>query len=86
MTLKTYDVTLRGPSGERLVRVAAEIDVQAGDAAASLMAEDEAIVGIARVDGDPGAVQAGPPLSQAAEFAGETQGAAASDAGRPPFA
>lgn len=86
MSVRTYDVRLGGESGERTVRVAAEIGVQAGDAAVSLMQPGERILSISEVkDADPSVVEAGPPLSQAAEFADVTEGAAASDAGRPPF-
>nr|WP_314435047.1 hypothetical protein [uncultured Brevundimonas sp.] len=86
MSVRIYDVRLGGDGGERTVRVAAEIDVQAGDAAASLMKPDEAILSIAEVrDADRPRVEAGPPLSQAAEFSDVTEGEAASDAGRSPF-
>ena len=77
MSLKTYSVTLEAAGGAtRTVRVASPTDVQAGDAARPLMAQDESILEIVETDADA-PVDAGPPLSQAAELAPVTPGLAA---------
>jgi hypothetical protein len=82
MTMKTYRVTLGVPGGEsREVTVVSPTDVQAGDAARPLMAEGEAILSIGKgVTAGPDPVDAGPPVSQAAELAPVTPGAAAAPA------
>ena len=78
MSIRTYRVTVRSAGGvSREIRVASPTDVQAGDAARPLMSEDEAILGIEETIEDIGSVEAGPPLSQAAELAPVTPGAAA---------
>jgi hypothetical protein len=81
--MKTYSIVLTGGGGEREVRVSSPTDVQAADAAAPLMREGESISSIKAVLDDPASpVDAGPPLSQAAEFAPVTPGAAAAPAPR----
>ena len=81
MTMRFYEVALEGEGGRRTVRVPSPTDVQAGDAAASLMKPGESIVSITEVE-DDGTQQADglPPKSQAAEFAPVTPGAAAAPA------
>ena len=77
MSLKTYAVTLGSPGGEtRAVRVTSPTDVQAGDAARPLMSQGESILEIRQTDAEA-PVDAGPPLSQAAELAPVTPGFAA---------
>jgi len=77
MTMKFYKVVLRKQGQDRTVRVASPTDVQAGDAAATLMTSDEAIVSISEVP-DDGLQQADapPPKTQAEELAPVTPGAA----------
>ena len=78
MSIRTYRVTVRSAEGvSREIRVASPTDVQAGDAARPLMSEDEAILAIEETFDDRGLVEAGPPLSQAAELAPVTPGVAA---------
>ncbi len=82
MTLKTYHVKLRAPSGvERAVTVPSPTDVQAADAARPLMGENEVILSVAQVDDEAASdaltLDAAPPKSQAAEFAPITSGLAA---------
>jgi hypothetical protein len=88
MTMRVYEVTL-GRGGEiRTVRVPSETDVQATDAAMPLALPGESVLGVKAV-GDyttQDDLNAGPAKSQAAELAEVTPGAAASDAGTPPFA
>ena len=75
MSLKTYSVTLASADGAtREVKVASPTDVQAGDAARALMSENESILEIAESDDAVEAMDAGPPLSQAAELAPVTPG------------
>lgn len=77
MSIKTYAVTLGTPGGAtRDVRVTSPTDVQAGDAARQLMSEDESILEIRETDADA-PLDAGPPVSQAAELAPVTPGFAA---------
>lgn len=77
MSLKTYSVTLGSAGGAtRDVTVASPTDVQAGDAARPLMTEGESILEIRETHTDA-PVDAGPPLSQAAELAPVTPGVAA---------
>ena len=77
MSLKTYSVTLGTKGGEtRNVTVTSPTDVQAGDAARPLMSEGESILEIRETHTDA-PVDAGPPLSQAAELADVTPGFAA---------
>lgn len=77
--MKTYSIVFASPGGEtRKVKVPAPTDVQAGDAARPLMAENESIVSIEHIAGeDMDALDADPPKSQAAELAPVTPGAAA---------
>lgn len=79
MSLRLYEVALaRAGSETRTVHVMSETDVQAGDAAAPLMAEGDSILSIKEIPDDGTArVDAPPPRSQAAEFAQTTPGAAA---------
>ena len=79
MTLRLYKIAL-GEAGRetRLVHVMSETDVQAGDAAAPLMASGEAILSVEEIEDDGTVVVDGPPAkSQAAELAPVTPGAAA---------
>ena len=77
MSMKTYSVTLAtAAGGSRDVVVSSPTDVQAGDAARLLMAQDESILSMRETDADA-SVDAGPPLSQAAELAPVTPGFAA---------
>jgi len=77
MTMKTYSVTLGASGGAtRDVTVASPTDVQAGDAARPLMTQGESILEIRETHADA-TVDAGPPLSQAAELAPVTPGFAA---------
>lgn len=80
MSLRLYEVALaREGTHTRTVHVTSETDVQAGDAAAPLMGEGDAIVSIREIFDDGAAqVDAPPPRSQAAEFAQATPGTAAS--------
>lgn len=82
MSLHNYIVTVGADGADgatRDLRVTSPTDVQAGDAAASLMAADEAILKIERVSQAYG-LYGEPPRSQAAELAEETPGfASASD-------
>jgi hypothetical protein len=78
MSLKTYSVTLGSAGGAtREVQVVSPTDVQAGDAARPLMSEGESILEIRETLDDPRTIDAGPPVSQAAELASVTPGAAA---------
>lgn len=78
MTLRLYKITLGDGSGTRAVHVMSETDVQAGDAAAPLMSERDAILSIEEIPDDGTVrVDAPPPRSQAAEFAPVTSGMAA---------
>ena len=77
MSLKTYSVTLGTAGGAtRDVRVISPTDVQAGDAARPLMSQGESILEIRETIADA-PVDAGPPVSQAAELASVTPGFAA---------
>lgn len=77
MSMKTYAVTLGAAGGTlRDVIVASPTDVQAGDAARPLMTQGESILEIRETDAEA-PVNAGPPLSQAAELAPVTPGFAA---------
>ncbi len=78
MTMRTYSVTL-GAAGAatREVKVVSPTDVQAGDAARPLMTEGESILEIRETLDDLRTIDAGPPVSQAAELAPVTPGAAA---------
>lgn len=79
MSLHNYIVTVGADGATRELRVTSPTDVQAGDAAVSLMAADEAILKIERVSQADG-LYGEPPRSQAAELAEETPGfASASD-------
>jgi hypothetical protein len=79
VSLRLYEIALaRNGSETRVVHVMSETDVQAGDAAAPLMAEGDSILSITEIPDDGTArVDAPPPRSQAAEFAPVTRGAAA---------
>lgn len=79
MSLRLYKVVLgQGEAQARTVHVMSETDVQAGDAAAPLMKQGEAILSIEEtVDDGTAIVDAPPPKSQAAELASVTPGAAA---------
>ena len=79
MSLRLYRVTLGREGGaQRQVHVKSPTDVQAGDAAASLMTAGESIVLITERDDDGSIVIDAPPVkSQAAELAPSTPGAAA---------
>ena len=87
MTMRVYEVTL-GRGGEtRTVRVPSETDVQATDAAVPLALPGESVMGVKAV-GDyttEDDLDAAPAKSQAAELGDVTPGAAASEAGTPPF-
>jgi len=87
MTLRVYEVTLGRGGQTRTVRVPSETDVQATDAAIPLALPGESVLSVKAVETYVGQddLQAAPPRSQAAELADVTPGAAASDAGRPPF-
>jgi hypothetical protein len=76
--MRFYNVTLERDGERRQVRVSSPTDVQAADAARPLMKPGEAVGMIEEVE-DDGLQQsdAGPPKSQAAEFAPVTPGAAA---------
>lgn len=78
MSLRLYRVAPGRDGGHsRQVHVMSETDVQAGDAAAPLMASDEAILSIEEISDDGSVVVDGPPArSQAAELAQATPGAA----------
>jgi hypothetical protein len=82
MTMKTYPRDPRRPRWrEPRGHSRLATDVQAGDAARPLMAEGEAILSIGKgVTAGPDPVDAGPPVSQAAELAPVTPGAAAAPA------
>jgi hypothetical protein len=79
MSRRLYKVGLGQDGGpSRQVHVMSETDVQAGDAAAPLMAPGEAILSIEQIEDDGSVlVDAPPPKSQAAELAPVTPGAAA---------
>lgn len=79
MSLRLYKVALGQEGGpSRQVHVMSETDVQAGDAAASLMRSGEAILSIEEIEDDGSVVVDAPPAkSQAAELAPVTPGAAA---------
>ena len=78
MSMRTYAVTVGIDGGAtRDVRVVSPTDVQAGDAARSLMSQDESILAITEVEDDDLGADAGPPKSQAAELAPVTPGEAA---------
>lgn len=81
MSLRLYRVALgRGDASPRNVHVMSETDVQAGDAAAPLMASGEAILSINEIEDDGSVVvDAPPPKTQADELAPATPGAAAAD-------
>lgn len=88
MSMRVYEVTLGRDGETRTVRVPSETDVQATDAAIPLAHEGESVLSVREVHGegvDEGADGA-PAVSQAAELADVTPGAAASRAGTPPFA
>jgi hypothetical protein len=76
--MRFYEVTLERGDERRHVRVPSPTDVQAADAAVPLMKPGESIAGIRELE-DDGTQQtdAGPPKSQAAEFAPVTPGSAA---------
>ncbi|WP_235560454.1 hypothetical protein [Brevundimonas sp. Leaf363] len=83
MSLRLYRVGLGQDGGSaRQVHVMSETDVQAGDAAAPLMAAGESILSIKQIE-DDGSVVVDAPLakSQAAELAPVTPGAAAVQTG-----
>lgn len=86
MTMRFFNVVLGREGERRTVRVPSETEVQAADAAMPLARPGESVLGIHEVR-DDGTQQADglPPLSQAAEFADDTPGAAASREGSPPF-
>lgn len=76
--MRFYNVTLERGDERRQVRVSSPTDVQAADAARPLMKPGEALGLIEEVDDDGlQHADAGPPKSQAAEFAPVTPGAAA---------
>ena len=78
MTMRFYNVALGRDGERREVRVPSPTDVQAGDAAASLMRPGESILSITEaVDDGLQQADALPPKSQAAELAPVTPGAAA---------
>lgn len=77
MSLRTYRVTVGGPTGTRELHVPSPTDVQAADAAAPLMNEGEAILSIMETSEEGRALDGPPPRSQAAELAPVTPGAAA---------
>lgn len=78
MSLKTYSITLGAPGGAtREVKVVSPTDVQAGDAVRPLMFEGESILEVRETLDDLRTIDAGPPMSQAAELAPVTPGAAA---------
>ena len=80
MSLRTYAVVLEGNGQNREVRVPSPTDVQAADAAAPLMNPGESIVSIKEVEDDAARpLDAGPPKTQAEEFAPVTPGAASLD-------
>ncbi|TFW14192.1 hypothetical protein EGY25_03005 [Brevundimonas intermedia] len=76
--MRFYDVELESGGASRTVRVSSPTDVQAADAAAPLMKSGDRILGIEEVEDDGlQRADAPPPLSQAAELADATPGAAA---------
>ena len=78
--VETYAVVLEGNGRNREVRVPSPTDVQAADAAAPLMNPGESIVSIKEVEDDAARpLDAGPPKTQAEEFAPVTPGAASLD-------
>lgn len=86
MTMRFFNVVLGREGERRTVRVPSETQVQAADAAMPLARPGESVLGVHEVE-DDGLQEADalPPLSQAAEWADETPGAAATREGRPPF-
>lgn len=76
MTMRFYDVDLERDGALRTVRVASPTDVQASDAAATLMKSGEGIVSVREVQDDGFQTDASPPLTQAQEVADLTPGAA----------
>lgn len=80
MSLRLYKIEVghdRNPA--RTLHVMSETDVQAGDAAAPLMAAGEAILSIEEIEDDGAVIVDGPPpKSQAGELAPVTPGGAAS--------
>lgn len=78
MTQRLYRVAVSRGNEIRSLHVLSETDVQAGDAAAPLLSEGDAILSIEEIPDDGTVlVDAPPPKSQAAEFAPVTPGAAA---------
>lgn len=79
MTLKTFEVTLDTPGGDkRVVTVPSPSGVQAGDAARPLMQDGEVILEIVeRRDDEQRHFDAAPPKTQAEELEPVTEGAAA---------
>ena len=77
MAMRFFRVILSRNGVEREVRVPSDTDVQAADAAASLMMEGDEILSITEVE-DDGLQQADalPPKTQAEELAPVTPGAA----------
>jgi hypothetical protein len=82
VTMKFYEIVLRGEEGDRSVRVPSPTDAQAADAASPLMRAGESIVSIEQV-ADDGLQQteAPPPKSQADELASVTPGVASTHRG-----
>jgi hypothetical protein len=82
MAMRFFRVILSRNGVEREVRVPSETDVQAADAAASLMMEGDEILSITEVE-DDGLQQADalPPKTQAEELAPVTPGAASRSVG-----
>jgi hypothetical protein len=80
VTMKFYDIILRGAGQDRRVRVPSPTDAQAADAASPLMRDGETIVSIEQVPDDGlQPTDAPPPKSQADELAPVTPGAASTD-------
>ena len=80
MSLRLYRVTLGADGVTRTVTVPSSTDVQAGDAAAGLASPGEVILSIEETDDADAVAEGPPPLSQAAELAPVTPGAAAAPA------
>ncbi|WP_235560378.1 hypothetical protein [Brevundimonas sp. Leaf363] len=79
MTMKLFRIVVHGPGGDRTIRVPSPTEVQAGDAAAPLMAEGDAIVSVEEELDASQVADAAPPKTQAEELTPVTPGAAAAD-------
>ncbi|RZJ45938.1 MAG: hypothetical protein EON87_06285 [Brevundimonas sp.] len=77
--MKLFRIVVHGPGGDRTIRVPSPTEVQAGDAAAPLMVEGDAIVSVEEELDASQVADTAPPKTQAEELAPITPGAAAAE-------